>query len=185
MARKPENDALAARTEEIFVARSLLTDEDRPHRDAPIFGVAEIVRFLADRSLSLTPDQTRALFADRTLNASFRALLQRQSRFELPAMAAASAGAVVERTFPGGSVRVAAARFPGHFNVTVTFAEGTASPFPGQLLLILDGEGVSRIEIVEAVGQRTATAVLDTRVEADRLALELLRNPLAEGTFLP
>lgn len=185
MANDPELDPVLQRADEIFLARSLISVEARPAESRQIFGVAELVRFLADPEAVLTAEQSRALFSDRRLADSFRALRRRASAFDMPAMAAASDGELSDRTFPGGLIRIRPARIGGQFYVSITLTEDTGGVVPRQLLLVREATGeTSRIAIADPGDGAVLLVVLDPATEAGGRALAMLRDPMVEGTFL-
>lgn len=185
MADDPERDQVLQRADEIFLARSLISDEARTEASGPVFGVAELVRFLADPDATLTAVQSRALFSDRKLADSFRALRRRASAFDMPAMAAASDGELSERTFPGGVIRIRPARIRGQFYVSITLTGEGGGAVPRQLLLVREATGeTSRIAIADPGDGAVLLVVVDPATAAGAQALAMLRDPLVEGTFL-
>src|SRR5215831_12245943 len=98
-----DTDDIAHRADQLYAARSALAEARRPARR---FGVAEIVQFLNDPTRSLSADEQRALFTDPRLRADYRRLKAQATTFEMPALAAASSGAVNARRFDGGSVSI-------------------------------------------------------------------------------
>src|SRR5580692_9312874 len=130
-----DTDDIARRADMLYAARSALAEARRPTRR---FGIAEIVQFLNDPSRSLTAEEQRALFTDPRLRADYRRLKAQATTFELPALAAASSGAVDSRRFEGGSISIHASRLPGQIYVIVRFNSPTETP---RAILLEGAEG--------------------------------------------
>jgi hypothetical protein len=170
---------IATRAERLYAARSALADTGRPGRR---FGVAEIVHFLSDPARSLTPEEQRALFADPRLRADYRRLKAQATAFELPALAAASSGAVNARRFVGGSISIHPSRVPGQTYVILRFSWPAGAPRM-VLLESVAGDIVKRA-LPTADQQGEVMMVLDERSDADAGFLRLLGDPTATGTFV-
>ncbi len=100
-------------------------------------GVAELVQFLSDPRSELPPEAQRLLFSNPRLRADFKRLKTSLRCVELPALAAASDGAVDQRSFEGGSVRLHPSRVgrPDLRPVPVQLADGDpARPAAGERL---------------------------------------------------
>jgi hypothetical protein len=145
-------------------------------------GVAELVRFLSDSCNELTVEAQRALFASPRLRADFQTLKARLRMIELPVVAAASAGRVTSRAFPGGSARVHPARREGQVYVVFEFEDPTVAP---GALLLEDASCIAKrpLPAPDALGQ--VVLVMDRSDARDALFLQLLADPMATGSFLP
>jgi hypothetical protein len=179
MAAAADNDNVPAGADRLYAARSALAEAAA----GPVrLGVAELIRFLTDPESELSPEAQRALFASPRLRADFQALKRRLRLIEVPASAAASAGAVASRTFEGGSVRVHPSRVEGQFYVVFQFGGAAGGP---AALLLEDASGrvaKRRLPAAEASGQ--VVLVLDRSNPADDGFLQLLANPTTTGSFL-
>jgi len=100
----------------------------------------------------------------------------------LPALAAASDGALTTRRFEGGRVSIHPSRVPGQTYVILRF--GNPSGAPRMMLLeSAAGEFVKRaLPTVDQNGE--ATMVLNERSAADAGFLRLLADPTSTGTFV-
>ena len=148
------------------------------------WGVHQWIAFLSTPSIALPVGQQRALFADKRLREDFRQLKRVYSVAALPALAAASDGDVVERSFEGGTVRIHAARKPGQFYVRFSF--GIRDAYPRVLVLELpDGTQVKRLlPAMEAGGDGEMLIVGDMAAPADQTFRQLLADPASHGDFL-
>ena len=172
-------DDIARRADQLYAARTALAEARRPTRR---FGVAEIVQFLNDPSHSLTAEEQRALFTDPRLRADYRSLKAQATTFELPALAAASSGAVNSRRFEGGSVSIHPSRVPGQIYVILRFSSPSVAPRM-MLLESTTGDLVKRA-LPSADQQGEVMMVLNERSEADAGFLRLLADPTSTGTFV-
>jgi hypothetical protein len=174
-----DTDDIARRADQLYAARSALADAKRPTRR---FGVAEIVQFLNDPSRSLSPDEQRALFTDPRLRADYRRLKSQTTTFELPALAAASSGAVNARRFEGGNVSIHPSRVPGQIYVILRFAAPADTP---RMMLLESAAGDLLKRALPAADQQgEVMMVLNERSEADAGFLRLLADPTSTGTFV-
>ncbi len=172
-----DTDDIARRADQLYAARSALAEAKRPTRR---FGVAEIVQFLNDPSRSLSPEEQRALFTDSRLRADYRRLKAQATTFELPALAAASSGAVNARRFEGGTVSIHPSRVAGQIYVILRFT----SPADAPRMMLLEsaaGEFLKRA-LPAADPQGEVMMVLNERSDAD--FLRLLADPTSTGTFV-
>jgi hypothetical protein len=144
--------------------------------------VAELVRFLTIASVELPLDAQRDLFANPRLRADFQRLKRRLRLFELPAVAAASAGGITSRTLEGGSVRVHPSRLEGQVYMVFQF-RATANA-PRALLFEDNANRVMKrlLPAPDALGQ--VVLVLDRGNPDDELFLQLFVDPTTTGTFL-
>ncbi len=174
-----ETDDIAHRADRLFAARSALA-ETRPPRHR--FGIAEIVQFLNNPARALTTEEQRALFADPRLRADYRRLKAQVTAFELPALAAASSGAVNARRFEGGSITIHPSRVPGQVYVILRFNWPTNAPRM-MLLESASGDLVKR-ELPSSDQQGEVMMVLNERSDADAGFLRLLADPTSTGSFV-
>jgi hypothetical protein len=174
-----DTDDIARRADKLYAARSALAEARRPTRR---FGIAEIVQFLNDPSRSLTAEEQRALFTDPRLRADYRRLKAQATTFELPALAAASSGAVDSRRFEGGSVRIHPSRVPGQIYVVLRFTWPAGAP---RMMLLESAEGhLVKRALPSADQQGEVMMVLNERSDADAGFLRLLADPTSTGTFV-
>jgi hypothetical protein len=174
-----DTDDIARRADRIYAARSALAETKRPaHR----LGIAEIVQFLNDPSRSLTPDEQRALFSDPRLRSDYRRLKAQATTFELPALAAASAGAVDLRRFEGGTISIHPSRIPGQIYVILRFSWPSNAP---RMMLLESAEGhLLKRALPSADQQGEVMMVLNERSDTDAGFLRLLADPTSTGTFV-
>jgi hypothetical protein len=170
----------AQAADRLYAARSAVADAAAQRGR---IGVAELVHFLTVASVELPSEAQRALFANPRLRADFQRLKRRLRLFELPVVAAASAGTITSRTFAGGSVRVHPSRLEGQVYVVFEFRP-TASP-PRALLFEDTANCVVKrpLPAPDALGQ--VVLVLDRSNPNDDLFLQLFADPTTTGTFLP
>jgi hypothetical protein len=174
-----DTDDIAQRADLLYAARSALAEAKRPTRR---FGVAEIMQFLNDPSRSLTAEEQRALFSDPRLRADYRRLKAQATTFELPALAAASSGAVDSRRFEGGSVRIHPSRVPGQIYVILRFSWPAGAP---RMMLLESAAGdLVKRALPSADQQGEVMMVLNERSDADAGFLRLLADPTSTGTFV-
>jgi hypothetical protein len=174
-----DTDDIAQRADRLYAARSALADAKPPrHR----FGIAEIMHFLDDPSRSLTSEEQRALFSDPRLRADYRRLKAQATAFEMPALAAASSGAVNARRFEGGSITMHPSRVPGQIYVILRF-NWPAGP-PRMMLLENTAGDVVKRALPAADQQGEVIMVLDERSDADAGFLRLLADSTSTGTFV-
>jgi hypothetical protein len=172
-----DTDDIARRADQLYAARSALAEAKRPARR---FGVAEIVQFLNDPSRSLSPEEQRALFTDPRLRADYRRLKTQATTFELPALAAASSGAVDARRFEGGTVSIHPSRVPGQIYVILRFTSPADAP---RMILLESAAGdLLKRALPAADHQGEIMMVLNERSDAD--FLRLLTDPTSTGTFV-
>lgn len=172
-----EDDAtLAGR---LYAARSAFA-ETKAAQARP--ALAELVRVLAEPAQALTPDLQRALFADAQLRADFKRLRARLGAVELPALAAASAGDVAQRSFEGGTVRVHASRRPGQVYVIIELSR----PASGAGAILLEGSSgeVLKRVLPASDAQGRIMLLLDQAQENDRDVLRLIRDPMTTGALM-
>jgi hypothetical protein len=174
-----DTDDIAQRADRLYAARSALADTKPPrHR----FGIAEIMHFLDDPSRSLTSEEQRALFSDPRLRADYRRLKAQATAFEMPALAAASSGAVNARRFEGGSITMHPSRVPGQVYVILRFSWPAGAP--RMMLLESTAGDVVKRALPAADQQGELVMVLDERSEADARFLRLLADSTSTGTFM-
>jgi hypothetical protein len=174
-----DTDDIARRADMLYAARSALAEATRPTRR---FGIAEIVQFLSDPSRSLTAEEQRALFTDPRLRADYRRLKAQATTFELPALAAASSGAVDQRRFEGGNISIHPSRVPGQIYVILRFSWPTNAP---RMMLLESAEGqLLKRALPSADSQGEVMMVLNERSDADAGFLRLLSDPTSTGTFV-
>ena len=174
-----DDDEIARNADRLYAARSAMVDTRRPrHR----LGIAEIMHFLNDPSRSLTTAEQRALFSDPRLRADYRRLKVQAAAFEMPALAAASSGAVRARRFEGGDIAIHPSRVPGQTYVILRFS-WPASP-PRMMLLESSAGSFIKRALPAADSQGEVMMVLDERNDADAGFLRLLADPTSTGTFV-
>jgi hypothetical protein len=174
-----DTDDIAQRADRLYAARSAVADAKPPrHR----FGIAEIMHFLEDPSRSLTSEEQRALFSDPRLRADYRRLKTQATAFEMPALAAASSGAVTARRFEGGNINIHPSRVPGQIYVILRFSWPAGSP--RMMLLESTAGDVVKRALPAADQQGELVMVLDERSEADARFLRLLADSTSTGTFM-
>ena len=163
----------------LYAARCAVADAKS---DPTQIGIADLVRFLTDPSKMLSPDAQRALFSHPGLRADFKRLKASLRCVELPALAAASDGAVSTRDFEGGTVRVHPSRVPRQTYVLFQFS--WASPSPRALLLQgASGDILKRpLPAADASGQ--AVLILDRSQPSDAALLRLFEDPTTTGAFI-
>ena len=163
----------------LYAARAAMAEaQSRPRA----LGVAELVQFLVDRNRSLSAAEQQALFASPQLRADFQRLKSQLRIVELPAQAAASAGATDTRRFDGGSVRLHPSRVAGQVYVLFQFTWPTGTP-AAVLLEGVDGHLVKRpLPAGDATGQ--VVLVLDQSSDPDQMFLQLIADPRTVGSFL-
>ena len=170
---------IADRADRLYAARTALAETKRPKH---CFGIAEIVAFLSDPTRSLAPEEQRALFADPRLRADYRRLKAQATTFELPALAAASSGAVNARRFDGGSVSIHPSRVPGQIYVILRFSLPAGTP---RMVLLESSAGDIVKRAIPAPDQEgQSMMVLNEHSEADAGFLRLLGDPTVTGTFV-
>jgi hypothetical protein len=174
-----DTDDIARRADRLYAARTALAEAARPTRR---LGIAELVQFLNDPSRSLTMAEQRSLFTDPRVRADYRRLKAGAATIELPALAAASSGAVNARRFEGGSVTIHPSRLPGQIYVILRFNWPSGAPRV-MLLESAAGDLVKRA-LPAADAQGEVMMVLDERNAADAGFLRLLTNPTSTGTFV-
>ena len=179
MTQPDHSDDVPARADRLYAARTAMAETTRsPAR----LGVSAIVRFINDPAHSLTTEEQRALFADPRLRADYRRLKAQAAVAELPALAAASGGAVNARRFEGGSVSIHPSRVPGQSYVIVRFSWPAGPP----RVMLLEGADGTVVKRALAAGDTPGEImmVLDERSAADAGFLRLLADPTSTGTFV-
>jgi hypothetical protein len=179
MTAADHNDDVARHADRLYAARTAMAETAR---SPPRIGIAAIVQFLDDPRRSLSVEEQRALFADPQLRADYQRLKAKTAVAELPALAAASAGAVNARRFEGGSVSIHPSRVPGQSYVIVRFS-WSAGPPRMMLLESADGTVVKRtLQASDTPGE--IMMVLDERSAEDAGFLRLLSDPTSTGAFM-
>jgi hypothetical protein len=174
-----DTDDIARRADQLYAARSALAEAKRTTRR---FGIAEIVQFLGDPSRALSAEEQRALFANPRLRDDYRRLKAQATTFELPALAAASSGAVNARRFEGGTINIHPSRVPGQIYVILRFT-WPAGP-PRMMLLESSAGDLLKRALPAADAQGEVMMVLNERNDADAGFLRLLADPTSTGTFV-
>jgi hypothetical protein len=174
-----DSDDIARHADQLYAARSALAEAKRPTRR---FGVGEIVQFLSDPSRTLTAEEQRALFTNPRLRDDYRRLKAQATTFELPALAAASSGAVNARRFEGGTISIHPSRVPGQIYVILRFTWPTNAP---RMILLESAAGdLLKRALPAADAQGEVMMVLNERSDADAGFLRLLADPTSTGTFV-
>jgi hypothetical protein len=165
--------------DQLYAARAAMTEAKPPPRG---LGVAELVQFLVDRDRSLSPAEQRALFASPRLRADFQRLKAELRAVELPAQAAASAGAVAARRFDGGSVRLHPSRVAGQVYALFQFNWPAGTP----TAILLEGPEGAVVKRPLPAGDASGEVVLvlDQGSAADHTFLQLIADPRTVGSFL-
>jgi hypothetical protein len=175
----PSDETTIDAADRLYAARCALADAPPGGQG---IGVAELVAFLSDPRSELPPEAQQALFANPRLRADFKRLKAALRCVELPALAAASDGAVAQRSFEGGSVRLHPSRVAGQTYALFQFSWPTATP---RALLLENASGliVKRpLPAADASGQ--AVLVLDGTRQEDGTFLRLIADPTTVGSFV-
>jgi hypothetical protein len=167
--------------DQLYAARAAMA-QARPRPRARGLGVAELVRFLVDRERSLSAAEQQALFASPQLRADFQRLKSQLRVVELPAQAAASAGAADTRRFEGGNVRLHPSRVAGQVYVLFQFNWPAGTP----TAILLEGSGGEFVKRSLPAGDAAGEVVLvlDQGSAADHAFLQLIADPRTVGSFL-
>lgn len=174
-----DTDDIARRADQLYAARSALAEAKRTTRR---FGIAEIVQFLSDPTRSLTAEEQQALFTNPRLRDDYRRLKAQATTFELPALAAASDGAVNSRRFEGGTISIHPSRVPGQIYVILRFSRPADAP---RMMLLESSSGDLLKRALPAADQQgEVMMVLNERSETDAGFLRLLADPTSIGTFV-
>lgn len=166
----------------VYIHAALATIENTPP-SAHLVGAREIALFLSTPGYRLTDGQKATLFRDRRVRAIYADMKERLSVREMPALAAASAGALAERVFDGGQIILSDSGLENIVYVVVIF-EG--EPFPEQRqLLVLEGASgeIGRLELPAPDGNRESFRDLDLGDDEHRSIYRLLQDPLAHASF--
>lgn len=175
----PSDKAALDVADRLYAARCVVADGAPA---GPKIGVAELVQFLSNPTSQLSPEAQRALFSNPRLRDDFNRLKAALRCVELPALAAASDGAVPARTFEGGSVRIHPSRVAGQTYALFQFNWPTATP-RALLLESVSGDVVKRVlPTADASGQ--AVLVLDQNQPDDGVFLRLIADPTTTGSFI-
>ena len=175
----PDDEAAVDVADRLYAARCTIADAAP---GGPRVGVAELVQFLSDPRSELSPEAQRLLFSNPRLRADFKRLKTSLRCVELPALAAASDGAVAQRTFEGGSVRIHPSRVAGQTYALFQFSWPSATP-RAMLLESASGDIVKRpLPAADASGQ--AVLVLDRNQPDDGAFLRLIADPTTIGSFI-
>jgi len=180
MSASDDNNDIIDRAEDLYVARSVIAAKSTRR---PLLAIADLVRFLTDLEVSLTPDQQAQLFTDRQLRDDFQRLKRSLSLFVMPAAAAASTDQLLnERNFPGAQVKITASRKPDHFYVIIALEEVDSSP----ALLVLESPAgdIARVALPEVDDRGTILILKDMASPSDARLINLLRDPSTIGTFI-
>jgi len=179
MTQADHSDDIPRRADRLYAARTTMAEAGRSPRR---LGIADLVDFLNDPARALTMEEQRALFADPKLRADYRRLKAQAAVVEMPALAAASDGAVNARRFEGGSVSIHPSRVPGQSYVIVRFTRPACSP---RMMLLEGPDGtVAKRALPEGDTSGEIMMVLDARSDADAGFLRLLADPTSTGTFV-
>ena len=172
MAAEPDD-----RATDIYVASAILREGSR---SADAFGVAEIVDFLTRPGAALSITQSRRLFVDPKLREAYRMLKTRLSAMALPAVAAASSGAVTERRFEGGTLRLSPSRNGVHANLLIRFDRPTTQT----LVLLLESPDHGLVKLLVPASDSAGEALVILDVARDAAVIAALRDPASTGAFL-
>lgn len=169
------------RADEIYVAKMLI-EEGEPETDA--IGIAEIARFLTEPGYTLLPGQTRRLFADRQLRQAYAAFKAKLQTYEVPTLLAASDGAVDERAFPGGRMRLIPARRGNQVYLRIEFSARRPAP-PGLLEVVRPNGDWVKLPLGASNEAGELVVPLDLDDPHHAAIVEALRDPLSSGGILP
>lgn len=170
------------RTERVFVTNALL---DEGTLDDAAIGTADVARFLTSPDFELTDQQTRRLFSDPKVSATYRRLKSLLRGVALPVVAAASSGDVTERWFDGGHLRVVASSNGVHVYVTVIFDDAAHAATEPSILLLETATGeVARLAVPAADENGRIFVILDIGEARDAAVVAALRDPRTIGLFL-
>jgi hypothetical protein len=173
------DEDIGSHADRLYAARAAMAEAQPRGRG---LGVAELVQFLVDRNRSLSPAEQQALFASPQLRADFQRLKTQLRAVELPAQAAASAGAADVRRFDGGSVRLHPSRVAGQVYVLFRFTWPAGTP----TAILLEGADGVLIKRPLPAGDPSGEVVLvlDQGSAADHTFLQLIVDPRTVGSFL-
>jgi hypothetical protein len=165
----------------LYAAEAAL--EGVPPREGVRLGVGDLYRFLTEPGQRLSATWMRELMASPKLRADFDALKRDLGARPLPAVAAASVGALTTRRFNGGEVRIVPSRTQAQVYVVIRYDAPPA--LPRALLLENETGGLVKRVLPEASELREQLLVLDRENAEDAAFVALMSDPQTKGSFLP
>lgn len=145
-------------------------------------GIADLARFLTTPRIVLSADQTRRLFTNVSLRQAYTRLRKSLTLHEVPALAAASDGAVEERSFEGGSLLLVGDDSGGwYLRVRISEAKRPVNPL---LLIEKDDRPIANIPLGQPDASGGYLAVLDMENAVTMAAMAALRDPSSEAFIL-
>lgn len=158
------------------------------HREAgAAIGVHELTSYVFDPDFALSEAQTAWLLADPAAEGARAVLRDLQSRSAfaaIPMVAAASDGAVLERTFDGISIRLTIEADSPVAALLVRFPEGRRPTGPLLLVMVSPRLGMAKVRLAppDADGESYRNLNVEKVPEFARLAA-ILREATATGSL--
>jgi hypothetical protein len=169
------------RADEIYSTLSLLEAAgDR----GPTLSVRQLVHFLTLRGSELSPDQTRAIFANPKLREAYRMIKAQLAVWEMPAAVAASDGKIVQRNFAGGTLRLTPSQRTSQTYLAIRYDSAT-EPHEGHDLVVETHWGeILKLNLPRPDEEREVLIVLDAKNARDEAIINALQDPRSTGAFL-
>lgn len=173
-----------AEPDDVDAAYAALTTVEEGARSPGAISMRDLYRYVTDGEFELTSEQRATLTFNAVVRRSYRALCQQLAVVDMPLVAAASDGDVLERVFNGAQVRLTPSSRVPQFYLGIVFDSELVKR--GPLKLHVEGpSGITRRVLPAADDLGEVQIVLDPdRYEADRLLLSLLRDPRSVGAFV-
>jgi hypothetical protein len=177
------DDGTIRRAEDLYVWRSVA---QAASAGKPALTFVDLYRYLTDPVVLLSREQQEFLFADPRLRSDFqrlkRDLIGSPGYGEIPAAAAAADRGLDERSFEGGTVRIAASEHhTGQVFVILQFDDPASSP---TAIVLQSSEETAKLRLDKPDDQGVVQLLLDTGNQEHACIIRLLRDPEATGILI-
>lgn len=144
--------------------------------------LSELIRFLTSQDYDLSSSQRQSLFRYAELKDKFRALKDELCSLQFLPVATASTGAVRERYFKGGNLRLTPSSMQGQVYLSIQLDD----PFAATSQLFVEtAEGlVHKLNLPAPDSEGKIFIVLDLGNEREAFVIEALRDPVASGAIV-
>lgn len=169
---------VAALAAERFAAEAALMHEPRSSRTS----FADLVAYVSDPDAQLSDAARAEIAASPRLARDLRTLTNQFAAADIPVAAAASTGALVERSFDGGAVALVQARRAGQLYLKITVDKLDAEP--SALILNAEDGRTAKRSLLGRVSSGAATLILDLARSEDALLAGLVQEPGTSGALI-
>jgi hypothetical protein len=147
-------------------------------------GVGDVVQLLADPTRVLSLDCYRQVLADQNLALAWRTLKSELAIATMPVRVAAGIGALAERRFSNGHIKIVPASTLGEVYVKILW-KPDALLVPRTLLLEQEGVTLAKRELPRLRNENEFVIICVSGRGEDSDFLRLIGDPRTTGVFIP